>query len=208
VSARAVPGLPLVLRLEGRKVLLVGGGAIAANKLAALLRAGAIVRVVAPEVRPETRSLAERAAVEIVEREVRPSDLEDAWFVVSAVPREVSAQVRRWADERRVLLLAVDDVAATDAHSPAVFDRGGVTVALSSDGRAPALVGMLRELLEEALPSEEELAHWLELADVERAAWKAAKLPMGARRAKLIARICERSGACERLASSSRGAWS
>ncbi|MBM4375708.1 MAG: bifunctional precorrin-2 dehydrogenase/sirohydrochlorin ferrochelatase [Deltaproteobacteria bacterium] len=196
------PGLPLVLRLEGRRVLLVGAGTIAAGKLAALLRAGARVRVVAPAVTEEVARLAEDAGAEVVVREVTESDLDDVRFVVTATPHAVSRQVRGWADARRLLLLAVDDVAATDAHSPAVFERGGVTIALSSDGRAPALVGFLRQLLEAALPSEEELAEWLRLADDERAIWKAEGLPLGERRRRLVGRLCEQGGACRHVAPS------
>jgi uroporphyrin-III C-methyltransferase/precorrin-2 dehydrogenase/sirohydrochlorin ferrochelatase len=189
-----------MLRLEGRRVLLVGAGTIASTKLEALLRAGAHVRVVAPDVTEAVRRLAEESRVELVRREVRESDLDDVRFVVTATPHEVSREVRVWADARRLLLLAVDDVASTDAHSPAVFERGGVTIALSSAGRAPALVGLLRQLLEEALPSEDELAEWLRLADEERLRWKASGVAMTARRRLLVGRLCEASGACRRAA--------
>lgn len=191
-------GLPLVLRLRGRRVLLVGGGTIARGKLESLLRAGAIVRVVAPTACDEVRALAGSKGVEVLLREVRESDVDDAWFVVSAAPREVSRTVRAWCEARRLWLLAVDDLEATDAHSPAVLERGGVTIALSSEGRAPALVGFLRQLLEEALPSEEELGRWLRLADEERRKWKAAGVPMAERRRLLVGRICEQTAACVR----------
>lgn len=191
-------GLPLVLRLRGRPVLLVGAGTIAAGKLTALLGAGACVRVVAPVVSDAVLALATAGGAEVIRREVEAGDIDGAWFVVSAAPREVSRCVRAWCEARRVWLLAVDDLEATDAHSPAVLERGGVTVALSSEGRAPALVGFLRQLLEDALPSEEELSAWLALNDEERAKWKAEGVPMAARRRRLIGRICERSAACIR----------
>src|SRR5512141_2602877 len=71
---------PLFLKLSGRRVLVVGGGAMAASKLEGLLRAGAVVRVVAPELRPELA----RAGVELVRRGFQPSDLDGAWLVVAA----------------------------------------------------------------------------------------------------------------------------
>ncbi|MBM4377323.1 MAG: bifunctional precorrin-2 dehydrogenase/sirohydrochlorin ferrochelatase [Deltaproteobacteria bacterium] len=193
------PGLPLSLRLEGRRVLLVGAGPIALGKLSSLLGAGAHVRVVAKQFTPEVRQLAQEAGAELCERAVAETDLDDVTFVVTATPREIAREVRAWAHARRLLLLAVDDVASTDAHSPAVFTRGGVTIALSSDGRAPALVGFLRQLLEEALPSEAMLESWLALADEERARWKIDGVPIPERRRRLVGRICEASAACPRL---------
>jgi len=73
-SADAPPLFPAFLKLGGRRVVLVGGGAVAAAKLGWLLRAGARVRVVAPEVRPEI----ERPGVEVERRSFEPRDLDDA----------------------------------------------------------------------------------------------------------------------------------
>jgi uroporphyrin-III C-methyltransferase/precorrin-2 dehydrogenase/sirohydrochlorin ferrochelatase len=88
-------------------------------------------------------------------------------------------------------VLAVDDVASTDAFSPAVFSRGDVRIALSSEGRAPALVGLLREALEQALPDEDRLAAWMKIAVESRAAWKRDGVPHAERRAQLLARLLE-----------------
>jgi siroheme synthase-like protein len=192
------PGYPLFLRLEGRRVLLVGAGSVALGKLAGLARARARVTIVAPSVRDDVRALARDAGAEVIERGVEEADLEGARLVVCAAPEAVRRAVRAWCDARGVLLLAVDDVAATDAYSPAIFERAGITVALSSEGRAPALVGLLRELVELALPPDDELDRWLAIAAEARAAWKAEGAPLGERRKRLVARVCERSGACGR----------
>ena len=192
------PGYPLFLRLEGRRVLLVGAGGVALGKLAGLARAKARVTIVAPSVRDDVRALAHDAGAEVLERAVEEADLEGARLVVCAAPEAVRRAVRGWCDARGVLLLAVDDVAATDAYSPAIFERAGITVALSSEGRAPALVGLLGELVELALPPDDELDRWLAIAAEARAAWKAEGAPLGERRKRLVARVCERSGACGR----------
>ena len=96
---------PTFLKLAGRPVLVVGGGRMAAAKLPALAEAGALVTVVAPDVRPEI----EAANVTVRRRGFAADDLDGAWFVVAAATPEVNEQVARVAEERRVFVNAVDD---------------------------------------------------------------------------------------------------
>ena len=172
--------LPVFLKLEGRSVLLVGGGRLAKSKLPGLLAAGAAVRVVAPEIDPEIA----RSAVTLERRGFEPADLEGAWLVVAAATPEVNRAVSRAAEERRVFVNAVDDVASATAYLGGVVRKGGVVVAVSTQGKAPALAGLLREALEAILPDELEL--WIEIAKEERAAWKQARVPMTERRPLLL----------------------
>ena len=177
---------PLFLRLDGKRVLVVGGGPVAAAKLGALRDAGADVVVVAPEPSAPVRELAAAGAIALRPREVAAEDLDGAWLVIAAAPPAVNRAVRAWAAPRRCFVVAVDHVDATDAFAPAVLARGGVRVALSSEGRAPALVGLLREALEQVLPDDAELAAWLALAAEARAAWKRDGVPIGGRRERLL----------------------
>ena len=135
---------PVFLKLAGRRVLVVGGGPVAASKLAALAAAGAVVHVVAPDVVPEIAAL----GVAIARREFVAADLDDAWFVVAAATPEVNRQVADAAESRHVFVNAVDDLASASAYLGGVVRKGGVTLAISTDGRAPALAGLLREGLE------------------------------------------------------------
>ena len=73
---------PVFLKLHGRRVLVVGGGRVAAGKLAGLLADGARVTVVAPEIRSEL----DRPGVTIVRRAFDEADLDDDWYVVTAAP--------------------------------------------------------------------------------------------------------------------------
>jgi siroheme synthase-like protein len=171
---------PAFLRLSGRRVVVVGGGPVAASKLAALVAAGAEVTVVAPEIVPEIVA----AGVRVERRAFRPEDLEGAWFVVAAAPPEVNREVARSAGERRLFVNAVDDPASASAYLGGVVRKGGLTIALSTDGTAPALAGLLREGLEALLP--DELGRWLDLARSLRPEWKAAAVPMSARRPLLL----------------------
>ena len=171
---------PVFLKLFGRAVLVVGGGPVAAAKARALVSVGAKVRVVAPSVAEQLRAI----EVEIVERPFAPADLEGAWLVIAAATPEVNRAVVAEAERRRLFVNAVDDAQAATAYLGAVVRRGGVTLALSTDGQAPALAGLLREGLEALLPND--LPAWLQTAQALRPGWKAEALPHRARRPKLL----------------------
>lgn len=171
---------PVFLQLQSRRVVLVGGGTVASAKLEALLAAGAQVTVVAPEIRPEI----EQRAVTVVRRGFEHADLEDAWFVVAAAPPDVNRQVGAAADARRIFVNAVDDPAHATAYLGGVVRRDGVTVAISTEGRAPALAGLLREALDAWLPGD--LDEWLTAADGARRAWRDQGVPMERRRPLLL----------------------
>ena len=171
---------PAFLKLASRRVLLVGGGAVATAKLGPLLQARADVVVVAPQV---TDSIA-RAPVRLRLRAFEPGDLDDVWFVVSAAPADVNRQVSAAAEARRLFVNAVDDPASASAYAPAVLRRAGVTVAISTAGRAPALAGLVREGLDALLPGDVE--EWTREAARIRGGWRAAGVPMAARRPLLL----------------------
>ena len=171
---------PAFLNLESRRVVLVGGGRVAAGKLESLLTAGARVTVVAPEVRAEI----EREGVNIVRRRFEEHDLDGAWWVVAAAPSEVNRLVQAAAEARRIFVNAVDDPRHATAFAGGVVRRAGVTIAISTDGRAPALAGLLREALDAWLPCE--LDVWMKASDDARRAWREQSVPMEARRPQLL----------------------
>lgn len=171
---------PAFLNLQSRRAVVVGGGPVAASKLEALLAAGADVTVVAPDVVPEIEQL----SVAIVRRPFEPADLDGAWWVVAAAPPDVNKRVRAAADERRIFVNAVDDPRYATAYLGGVVRRDGVTIAISTDGRAPALAGLLREAIDALLPQDLEL--WLSTADAARITWKRQGVPMEQRRPQLL----------------------
>ena len=172
---------PAFLKLAGRRVVVVGAGPVAASKLRGLLDAGADVTVVAPEWVDEAAA----ADVTRIEREFRPSDLDGAWLVVAAATPAVNREVARTAEARCVFVNAVDDPPNASLYLGGVVRRAGVTFAVSTDGRAPALAGLLREGLDAVLPPEE-LERWLSEAARMRARWRAEQVPMEARRPELL----------------------
>jgi siroheme synthase-like protein len=172
---------PVFLKLAGRRVLVVGGGPVAAGKLRSLLDAEAQVTVVAPEVVEQIAA----APVELRRRGFEPGDLDGGvCFVVAAAPPDVNRAVASAARHRGLLVNAVDDVENASAYLGAVFERAGITIALSTDGAAPALAGLLREALEEVLP--DDLDAWMDCARRARQKWLAERVPMAGRRPLLL----------------------
>ena len=143
---------PVFLKLEGRRVLVVGAGPVAAGKVRPLVDAGARVTVVAPDVVDEIAAMA--ADVTIVRRPFEPGDVDGAWYVVAAAPPEVNRAVARAAESRCLFVNAVDDLESASAYAGAIVQKAGVTIAMSTDGEAPALAGLMREALEVLLPEE------------------------------------------------------
>jgi siroheme synthase-like protein len=174
------PLFPSFLKLRGRSVVLVGGGAVAVAKHASLAAAGARLTVVAPAIDERLR----QPGTTLVERAFEPRDLDGAWFVVAAAPGPVNRQVAAAAEERRIFVNAVDDLAAASAYAGGVVRRGPLTVAVSTGGGAPALAGLLREALEAVLP--DDLERWVTTARALRPAWRGEEVPMEARRPLLL----------------------
>lgn len=177
------PVFPIFLKLTGRRVVLVGGGKVAASKLDGLLRVSARVTVIAPEIRGEI----ERGGVTLLRRGFEASDLDGAWFAVAAATPAVNRRVASAAEERRVFVNAVDDPPNASAYAGGVLRRGNLTVAISTNGEAPALAGLIREGLEELIPKEMET--WLQEARRETRLLRQSGIPMPERRPLLLAAL-------------------
>ena len=106
--------------------------------------------------------------------------------MVAAATPDVNRGVAAAAESQRLFVLAVDDPSAASAYGAGALRRGGVTVAVSTDGRAPALAGLLREGLEAVLP--EDLEDWTATARARARGWRADGVPMAERRPLLLRR--------------------
>lgn len=179
--------MPLFLKLEGRAVLLVGGGPVATAKAQALVDTGAAVTIVSPALTPELAALAAARGWVVHARGFDASDLDGVWLAIAGAPPPVNREVAVAAEARQIFLLAVDDMASASAYGAGLVRRGGVTVALSTGGDAPALAGLLREGLEAVLP--DDLGGWLDEARRLRAEWRQQAVPMAQRRPLLLAAL-------------------
>lgn len=136
---------PSGLRLEGRRVVVVGGGCVAQRRVEGLLVSGAEVVVVSPQAAPRIVELAENDRVTWLPRGFRPSDLNDTWYVVACADKSaVNELVGQCADERRIFCVRSDDGTAATAWTPAVGHHGDVTVAVLSN-RHPRQSRSLRD---------------------------------------------------------------
>ena len=181
---------PMFLKLDGRRCLVVGGGAIARPKIESLLRAQARVVVVAPDAQAEIATWAVDKKLEWANREFAPSDLAGAFLVVAATNQKaVNHAVAEAARAAGVLCNSVDDPPDCDFYYPSVVERGELQVAVSTAGRSPALAQRLREELSALLP--EDLGAWLDAVGEQRLRVLAA-LPAGEERKQILHQLARR----------------
>ncbi len=154
---------PAFLDVVRKRVVVVGGGVIAAQKVGGVLPCGADpVVVIAPEVSDTIRRHAAEGRVVWERRPYREGDLEGADVCFAATDdRALNALVALEARALGVPVLAVDDVPNCDFIAPAVVKRGGLTVAISTGGRSPALASHTRRELEHVITP-----HWGDLLEV------------------------------------------
>jgi siroheme synthase-like protein len=140
------------LRLEGRRCVVVGAGTVGARRAGALAAAGADVVVVAPEASEAVLDLARAGTVELRPRSVTAEDLVGAAIVVAATDSPaVNERVAGQARSAGALVNRADRAAAGDLDLPSVLERGPVTIAVSTAGRAPAVTRWLSERLDDGL---------------------------------------------------------
>jgi uroporphyrin-III C-methyltransferase/precorrin-2 dehydrogenase/sirohydrochlorin ferrochelatase len=181
--------LPLFFRLQTQPVLVVGGGEIAARKISLLCRAGASVRVVAPELAAQTRELVAEYSLETVERKYASADIQGATLVVSATDDEpTNVQVYEDCLAAGVPINSVDRPERSNVIFPAIIDRSPVVVAVSTGGASPTMARVVRGWLEARLPAR--LGALAEFVQARRERVKAA-IPTIAGRQQLWQRVVE-----------------
>ena len=137
---------PVFLDLRGRRAVVIGGGAVAEQKVLGLLSAGAHVTVVSPETTPRLAELAAAGGIDLRRRSYRSGDLAGAWLAIAGTDdRAANAQVWAEAEREGVLLNAVDDLDHCSFIAPAIHREGDITVAVSTSGKSPALAARLRQ---------------------------------------------------------------
>jgi siroheme synthase-like protein len=144
---------PIFLDLVEKSVIVIGGGAVACEKVAGLRKAGARITIVSPALAEELAELRDAGELTHIARAWQPSDLDQDWTVVmvatddGAVNKEATAESR----SRRIWVNAADDPANCDFILPSVVRKGKITLAASTAGTSPALARRLREELEDYL---------------------------------------------------------
>ncbi len=145
---------PVFLRLRGSRVLVVGGGEVAARKIRLLLRGAARIEVVAAGLNAELTALADAASIAHVASAFAPSQLAGCRLVIAATDdAQLNRAVAAAADAAQVPVNVVDDAALSSFITPSIIDRAPLQVAISTGGAAPVLARRLRERLEAWLPA-------------------------------------------------------
>ena len=176
----------MLVRLTGRRCLVVGAGKIAADKVAGLLVHGARVEVVSPRAVRRIQELEREGQIVWRHRKFSPRDLGGAFLVVAATNSSMINQaVFRACQARSVLCNAVDDPSHCDFFYPAVVRRGPLQIAISTNGQSPALAARLRRELEEQFGPE--WSDWVEHVGELRREILNKRMSAKARRERLLA---------------------
>lgn len=146
--------LPISLKLQDEPVVLIGAGGVATRKARLLLKAGANLTVVAPQITPELEQLIlEHGGIWQCSR-YRESDLHGKKLAVAATPdRGVNQQVYRDATALHLPVNVVDAPELCSFIFPSIVDRSPLTIAISSSGRSPVLARFLRRKIEAMVPA-------------------------------------------------------
>lgn len=146
--------LPVFYNLKDQLCLVVGGGEVAARKASLLLQAGAKLRVVAPELCLNMQTLADKKMIEYHQRSYSADDLFGASLVIAATSSiDVNLSVSEQARQIGLPVNVVDKPSLSSFIFPAIIDRSPLIIGISSGGRAPVLVRLLRQKLESTIPA-------------------------------------------------------
>lgn len=137
---------PVLINLSGKACLVIGGGRVAERKVRSLLKAGADVTVISPEVTEGIKRLYERGRIRLLQRRFRKGDLKKAFLVIAATS---SAELhKRIAEDFKGLINVVDKPELCNFIVPSVVKRGPLILAISTSGASPAMAKAIRKELE------------------------------------------------------------
>jgi uroporphyrin-III C-methyltransferase/precorrin-2 dehydrogenase/sirohydrochlorin ferrochelatase len=146
--------MPIFLNIRDRPCLVVGGGKVAARKVALLNRAGARITVVTPETCAEVKTLVDLGKVTCIQREFRKADMDGVVLVIAATDNEaVNREVSELANQHSIPVNVVDNPDLCSFIVPSIIDRSPVQVAVSTGGASPVLARLLRARLESFIPA-------------------------------------------------------
>jgi precorrin-2 dehydrogenase/sirohydrochlorin ferrochelatase len=146
---------PILLDLDGKLCVVVGGGRVAERKVRSLLQAGAVVRVISLHLTFALERLKEKGEITHSRRSFRSGDLHGAFLAIAATnDRVVNDRVFDLAVHQRIPVNVVDDPAHSSFIVPSLVQRGDLLIAISTSGQSPALARALRQKLQKEIGPE------------------------------------------------------
>ena len=146
---------PILLNIQDKKCLVVGGGEVALRKVQMLVEHGANVEIVSPTFCPELNQLVKDGTIQAIHRDYETEDLNDAFLAVAATDDiKTNEKVATEARKIGILVNVVDKPDISDFIVPSYFRRGDIIVAVSTSGRSPALARKIRGELERDFKAE------------------------------------------------------
>lgn len=140
---------PVLINLEGKKCVVIGGGKVAERKIKTLLKFGAKVTVVSPEITKNIAKLVEEKKVHYLQKKYASQDIEDAFLVIAATSDSDTNQ--RIINDAKFLVNSVENILSDSSNIsvifPALFERGSLQIAVSTE--FPALSKTIRDELRE-----------------------------------------------------------
>lgn len=145
---------PIMLDVRGRKVIVIGGNQVAAEKTRAICASGAIVTVISPTFCDELHAMARRDEVTLLPKAYQPGDLQGAFVVVAATGEpELIEAIWQEGQERNQLVNIVDVPRRCNFIVPSILRRDQLTIAVSTEGASPGLAKRIRQQLETLFPA-------------------------------------------------------
>jgi len=150
---------PIMYKIKGKRVVVIGAGQVALRKVNDLTQAGAHVVVIAPDINPELEEFAlHHPTITIIKRKYQKGDCAGAALVFSATNNtQVNRTVFEEASALNIPINAVDDPDNSSFYVPSFFTRGSLLVAVSTGGASPAMAAKVRRLIEHSIPQNIEI---------------------------------------------------
>ena len=144
---------PALLKLDNKRVLIVGGGEIASFKLEKLLDFTKNITIVAPQISSKTKELIDRYNLKYINREYKKGDIDNYFIVVVAVDSlDIQKEIYNEATQKGVLCNSVDSVEYCDFIFPSIIKRDDLIIAISTSGASPSVAKYLKQKIDRLLP--------------------------------------------------------
>jgi precorrin-2 dehydrogenase/sirohydrochlorin ferrochelatase len=137
---------PVFLNLKGKKAVVIGGGKVAERKVRALLKAGAIVSIISPDITGNLKKFKDQGLITHRKRQYKKDDLKNAFLVIAGTSfGKINKKV---AQDAKHLINVIDDPSVGNFIAPSVVNRGPLTIAISTGGASPAVAKDIRKEIE------------------------------------------------------------